>query len=268
MSFEGQVVIVTGAASGLGAQIARSFAQQRATVELLDRDGPAAAATAADIAGGSTRARVVDVRDHAGVSTVLEAIRAERGRLDVLVNCAGIREIAGALELTPEEWQRVIDVNLGGAFNCAQAAARIMATAGRGSIVNVSSTSGLSADPSRAAYCASKAGILGLTRSLAMDLGRHGVRVNAVCPGLTRTPLTESYFADQDFVAGLEQVVPLGRAADPRDIADVVLFLAGDGARHVSGVALPVDGGFLAGKSWETAAGSAFSAPSSTPVSD
>lgn len=181
------------------------------------------------------------MRDAAGVSAVIEAVRSEHGRIDVLVNCAGIREIAPALELAAEEWQRVIDVNLGGTFYCAQATGRVMAAAGRGAIVNVSSTSGLSADPSRVAYCASKAGILGLTRALALDLGRYGVRVNAVCPGLTRTPLTESYFDDDAFVAGLAEVVPLGRAADPGDIADVVLFLAG--------------------KSWATGGGGAFTAP-------
>ena len=145
----------------------------------------------------------------------------------------------------------MIDVNLGGTFHCSQAAARTMVAAGGGSIVNVASTSALAADPSRTAYCASKAGILGLTRAMALDLGPHGVRVNAVCPGLVRTPLTEPYFADQAFVDGLADVSPLGRAADPAEMADVVAFLAGDGARHVTGVALPVDGGFLAGKSWE-----------------
>jgi NAD(P)-dependent dehydrogenase (short-subunit alcohol dehydrogenase family) len=133
-----------------------------------------------------------------------------------------------------------------------------MVAAGGGSIVNVASTSGLAADPSRTAYCASKAGILGLTRAMALDLGRHGVRVNAVCPGLVRTPLTEPYFADRAFVEGLADVSPLGRAADPAEVADVVAFLAGDGARHITGVALPVDGGFLAGKSW---GGGAFTAP-------
>lgn len=254
MSFAGEVVLVTGAASGLGSEIARRFGEQDATVELLDRDWP----VAEQVPGARARGRSVDVRDADAVSAVVEAIRADRGRIDVLVNCAGIREIAPALELAAEEWQRVLDVNLGGTFHCAQAAARVMVDAGRGSIVNVSSTSGLQADPSRVAYCASKAGILGLTRALALDLGRYGVRVNAVCPGLTRTPLTESYFGDDAFVAGLADVVPLGRAADPRDIADVVLFLAGDGARHVTGVALPVDGGFLAGKSWASGGGTAF----------
>lgn len=261
MSFEGQVVIVTGAASGVGAAIARGFAEHGATVELLDRDGPAAAARSAELPGGHTRAREIDVRDHAAVSAVVEAIRTERGRLDVLVNCAGVREVAAALELTPQEWRHVIDVNLGGTFNCAQAAGRVMVAAGHGSIVNISSTSGLSADPSRVAYCASKAGIIGLTRALALDLGGYGVRVNAVCPGLTRTPLTESYFEDRDFVAGLPEVVPLGRAANAAEIADVVIFLAGDGARYVSGVAMPVDGGFLAGKSWSATGGAAFLAP-------
>ena len=236
MSLAGRVAVVTGAAGGLGAAVADRLAADGATVERIDLTGDG---------------RRLDVRDAGAVAAAFVEI----GRVDVLVNCAGIREIVPVLELSAEEWQRVIDVNLGGTFHCSQAAARAMAAAGGGSIVNVASTSALAADPSRTAYCASKAGILGLTRAMALDLGPHGVRVNAVCPGLVRTPLTEAYFADQAFVDGLADVAPLGRAADPADVADVVAFLAGDGARHISGVALPVDGGFLAGKSWESGSG-------------
>lgn len=235
MTLDGRVAVVTGAAGGLGAAVADRLAADGAVVERIDVTG----------AGWH-----VDVRDAAAVATALAEIAAGRGRIDILVNCAGVREIVPVLELDAEEWQRVIDVNLGGTFHCSQAAARSMVAAGGGSIVNVASTSALAADPSRAAYCASKAGILGLTRAMALDLGPHGVRVNAVCPGLVRTPLTEAYFADQAFVEGLADVSPLGRAADPAEVADVVAFLAGNGARHVTGVALPVDGGFLAGKSW------------------
>jgi len=243
VTLDGRVAVVTGAAGGLGAAVADRLAAHGAAVERIDLEGDG---------------RRLDVRDHAAVATAFREIADEHGRIDVLVNCAGIREIVTVLELSAEEWQRVIDVNLGGTFHCSQAAARVMAEAGGGSIVNVASTSALAADPSRTAYCASKAGILGLTRAMAFDLGSRGVRVNAVCPGLVRTPLTEAYFADQAFVDGLADVAPLGRAADPADVADVVVFLAGDGARHVTGVALPVDGGFLAGKSW---GGVAFTTP-------
>ena len=243
MTLDGRVAVVTGAAGGLGTAVADRLAAQGAAVERIDLEGDG---------------RRLDVRDHAAVATAFREVADEHGRIDALVNCAGIREIVPVLELSAEEWQRVIDVNLGGTFHCSQAAARAMAEAGAGSIVNVASTSALAADPSRTAYCASKAGILGLTRAMALDLGPCGVRVNAVCPGLVRTPLTEAYFADQSFIHGLADVAPLGRAADPADVADVVVFLAGDGARHVSGVALPVDGGFLAGKSW---GGGAFTAP-------
>jgi NAD(P)-dependent dehydrogenase (short-subunit alcohol dehydrogenase family) len=239
VTLAGRVAVVTGAAGGLGAAVADRLAANGAAVERIDLEGDG---------------RRVDVRNAAAVAAAFDEI----GWVDILVNCAGIREIVPVLELSAEEWQRVIDVNLGGTFHCSQAAARAMAEAGAGSIVNVASTSALAADPSRTAYCASKAGILGLTRAMALDLGPRGVRVNAVCPGLVRTPLTEAYFADQSFVHGLADVAPLGRAADPADVADVVVFLAGDGARHVSGVALPVDGGFLAGKSW---GGGPFTAP-------
>ncbi len=173
MTLDGRVAVVTGAAGGLGAAVADRLAADGAAVERIDLEGDG---------------RRLDVRDHAAVAAAFAQI----GRIDVLVNCAGIREIVPVLELSAEEWQRVIDVNLGGTFNCSQAAARTMAAAGGGSIVNVASTSALAADPSRTAYCASKAGILGLTRAMALDLGPRGVRVNAVCPGLVRTPLTES----------------------------------------------------------------------------
>jgi NAD(P)-dependent dehydrogenase (short-subunit alcohol dehydrogenase family) len=157
-----------------------------------------------------------------------------------------------------DEWDNVIAVNLSGTFYCCQAAARHMRESGRGAIVNIASVGGLIGLARRPAYTASKHGVVGLTKSLARDLGPAGIRVNAICPGLVRTPLTEQYFAEAAFEAGLETVVPQGRVGTAGDVADAALYLASDQSGYVNGVALTVDGGWLAEKSF--AAGEAAAA--------
>jgi 2-deoxy-D-gluconate 3-dehydrogenase len=164
------------------------------------------------------------------------------GRFDILVNAAGVIDRLDSLEVTPAQWDRVVDVNLKGTFFACQAAARAMIPAGSGCIVNIASELAFAATGRRSAYIASKAGVTGLTRALAAEWGPLGIRVNAVAPGLTRTPMT----ADLE-VNALEDyrlATPNRRLAEPADIADVVLFLASDAARHVAGQVLVVDGGF------------------------
>jgi len=165
-----------------------------------------------------------------------------------------------------DEWDNVIAVNLSGTFYCCQAAARHMRERGGGAIVNLSSVGGLIGLARRPAYTAAKHGVVGLTKSLARDLGPAGIRVNAICPGLIRTPLTEQYFADDAFEEGLRTVVPQGRVGLADDVADAALYLASDQSAYVNGIALTVDGGWLAEKSFAAgdAAGKTFLASNET----
>lgn len=246
------MVLVTGAASGIGREIAERFAREGARVTGFDREGEVA------IHG--------DVRSPVEVEAAIEQVVSAEGRIDVLVCSAGVREIGDVFTMATEEWDNVIAVNLSGTFYCCQAAARRMREAGGGAIVNISSVGGLIGLARRPAYTAAKHGIVGLTKSLARDLGPAGIRVNAICPGLIRTPLTEQYFAEDAFEEGLRTVVPQGRAGIAADVADAALYLASDQSAYVNGIALTVDGGWLAEKSFAAgdAAASTFLAPHET----
>jgi NAD(P)-dependent dehydrogenase (short-subunit alcohol dehydrogenase family) len=231
-----RVVLVTGAASGIGREVAERFAREGARVTGFDRAGEVA------IRG--------DVRSPADVERAVDQVVESDGRIDVLVNSAGVREIGDVYTMATEEWDNVIAVNLSGTFYCCQAAARRMRESGGGVIVNISSVGGLIGLARRPAYTAAKHGVIGLTKSLARDLGPAGIRVNAICPGLIRTPLTEQYFAADAFEEGLRTVIPQGRPGTPADVADAALYLASDQSAYVNGVALTVDGGWLAEKSF------------------
>ncbi|MEJ7569781.1 MAG: SDR family oxidoreductase [Gaiellaceae bacterium] len=249
---ENRVVLVTGAASGIGREIAERFAREGARVSGFDRAGEVA------IQG--------DVRSPADVERAVDQVVTNEGRIDVLVCSAGVREIGDVYTMTTDEWDNVIAVNLSGTFYCCQAAARRMRETGGGAIVNISSVGGLIGLARRPAYTAAKHGVVGLTKSLARDLGPAGIRVNAICPGLIRTPLTEQYFAEAAFEEGLRTVVPQGRVGLAADVADAALYLASDQSAYVNGVALTVDGGWLAEKSFAAgeAAESTFLAASET----
>ena len=249
---ENRVVLVTGAASGIGLEIAERFAREGARVTGFDRAGDVA------ITG--------DVRSPADVERAVAEVVDAEGRIDVLVNSAGVREIGDVYTMATDEWDNVIAVNLSGTFYCCQAAARRMRESGGGAIVNISSVGGLIGLAHRPAYTAAKHGVVGLTKSLARDLGPAGIRVNAICPGLIRTPLTEQYFAEAAFEEGLRTVIPQGRAGIAADVADAAVYLASDQSAYVSGIALTVDGGWLAEKSFAAgeAAASTFLAGTET----
>lgn len=207
-----------------------------------------AAAEAIAAEGGKAWAQPADVSDPTAVGAVVEAARARWGRIDVLLNCAGIDHDCPFLDFPLEEWQRVIGVNLTGAFLMAQQAARLMAAAGGGSIVHVASIDAHGADGNQVAYNASKAGMLGLSRTMATELASHGIRSNVVSPGYTATPLTRQYVGEATYAHMTEGFdrIPQRRMATPDEIAAAILFLASDDAGAITGSELIVDGGTTA----------------------
>ena len=245
--FAGKVALVTGGGNGIGAATCRAFAAAGARVAVLDRAAGAAEAVAAEIArgGGNATAHAVDVADR-GVFTALAAAIAEAaGGIDILVNGAGTTVRAMIADMRPEDWDRVIAVNLTGALNGIQAVLPHMRKRGGGAIVNVASIAGQRISfGGTANYTASKAGLLGLTRHAAYELAPDGIRVNAVCPGPTATGFSGA-IPSAETKAERARKIPLGRMCEAEDIADPILFLAGHAARMITGVALTVDGGVL-----------------------
>ncbi len=251
MRFQDQAVLVTGGGSGIGRAVCLAAAREGARLAVGDLDAERAGAVAAEIraAGGEAHPVAVDVADPASAARFVAAAETALGRLDVLVNSAGIREIAPVLELGFEEWQRVIAVNLSGTFLPSQAFARRLVAAGRpGRIVNLASTLGLMAAPQRAAYVASKHGVVGLTKQMALELGEVGIRVNAVAPGVIRTALTERYFQDPAMTETIRGIHALGRWGEAEEVARAILFLAAEENGFVTGSVLAVDGGWTTGK--------------------
>lgn len=246
MRFDDRVALVTGAAKGIGAGIAERFAEAGAAVAVFDIDGPGARAMTGKLRGtGRSLAIEGDVSNEDDARRAVEQTAAQFGRLDILVNNAGI-EVAGTIpDYTPEQWDRQLNVNLKGAFLFAKYAIPRMRIRG-GVIVNISSVHSFVSYPGNAAYDASKAGMVALTRTLALDHGREGIRVNAICPGYIDTPLMEEWLSTvSDREETMRQVLaahPLGRIGTPRDIADAALFLASDAASFISGTTLVVDG--------------------------
>src|SRR5262245_43985775 len=239
----GKRVLVTGASSGIGAACARLFAREGARVAGLDLAKPGA-----DVALVSFHE--ADVREEAQVQAAVAGATRSLGGIDVLVNAAGVAGGGPAHLCDLVEWKRVLDVNLTGTFLVCKHALPGMLAQQRGSMVNLASVEGLEGGESMSAYNASKGGVVLLTRNLALDYGAHGIRVNAICPGFIRTPMT-SVLADPGFAVirgRIEEAHALGRLGEPEEVASVALFLASDEASFVTGGAITVDGGFHAGK--------------------
>jgi len=252
MGIAGLPALVTGAGSGIGKATAGLLARLGSPVAIVDLNGAAAQNTADEIvaSGGRAIAITADVTSEQSAAAALADAEAKLGVIRILVNNAGI---GGGrrpmLEMAVEDWKRVIDVNLTAVFIVTQAVARRMVDAGGGgAIVNVSSVSGLSGVPNLAAYTASKHGVAGLTRVLAMELAEHQIRVNAVAPGIVATGMTMGLLSNPEIAAHSAAVHPLGRVAEPGEIADAIVYLASQRASFVTGSVVTIDGGFLAGK--------------------
>jgi 3-oxoacyl-[acyl-carrier protein] reductase len=242
----GKVVLVPGGARGIGRATAEAMAREGAAVVVADVDDDAGRRTADAIvaAGGRARFERLDVTDAGSVERVIAGSASAFGGLDVLVNNAGIVRDARLVKMTADQWDSVIDVNLKGVFLCGQAAARAMVEAGRGgAIVNISSVVGLYGNYGQSNYAAAKAGVIGMTRTWARELGRSGVRVNAVAPGFIATDILNTMPAK--VVDLLKERTPLARLGQPGDVAEACVWLASDRAAFVTGAVLSVDGGLV-----------------------
>jgi NAD(P)-dependent dehydrogenase (short-subunit alcohol dehydrogenase family) len=244
--FTGRVVVVTGAANGIGAACTRLFAASGARLALWDVDVAAGQALAAEL-GGDARPIRCDVSSRAEVEAAIATTLAAFGRIDVLINNAGIFRAADFLDITEADWNAVIGVNLKGAFLVGQAVAREMAKSGGGAIVNMSSVNGVMAIPTIASYNASKGGINQLTRVMALSLADRGIRVNAVAPGTIATELAQkAVLGSAEARERIMSRTPMRRLGEPGEIASVCAFLASDAASYMTGEIVVVDGGRLA----------------------
>ena len=249
MDLSGKSAIVTGSASGIGREVALTLAANGAAVTVADINLEGAQAVVREIqaTAGSARAVRVNVTDSAQVADLVSGAASANGSLDVLVNVAGFGFNSPIVDMLEEDWDRVLGVNLKGQFLCSQAAARrmIQQDAG-GRIVNIASTAANNARYAGGAYCAAKAGVVQLTRVLALELGPHGITVNAVGPGFTETPATVE--SSGEYRTNFLAQVPAGRSGRTSDIANAVLFLASPAAEYINGQVIYIDGGYSAGK--------------------
>ncbi len=242
MRFAGQVVLVTGAARGIGRACVELFLAEGATVVGTYRSTADEAAKLAEASGGKLEMVACDVRDRAAPKKLVEDVVKRHGRLDVLVNNAGVTRDTLTPVMSDEDWDEVMDTNAGGAFRMSRAVARPMMLARRGRIVNISSAAGQKAGRGQANYAASKAAIEGMTRALAVELAPKGILVNAVAPGIIVTDMSQRV-REQGHDEALSKVL-LKRFGEAREVAEVVVFLASEAAAYVTGVVVPVDGGF------------------------
>ena len=240
MRFENKVVMVTGGAAGIGRVTAENFAREGARIAICDVN-PEAGEAAAKALGAEASFEQVDVASTAAVSSWVEGVFDKYGQIDVLVNNAGITRDGLIMRMKEEDWDAVISVNLKSAFNCIKAASKIMVKQRSGRIINLASVVGVMGNVGQANYVASKAGMIGLTKTVAKELGARGITVNAVAPGFIETDMT-AVLSDK-VKAFMLSMVPLQRAGTPQDVADAITFLASDQAAYITGQVIHVTGG-------------------------
>jgi NAD(P)-dependent dehydrogenase (short-subunit alcohol dehydrogenase family) len=247
---DGKVALVTGAASGIGLETATRFAAEGARVAVADIRGDHAL-SAAETLGGDALGLALDVTASSSADAAVAAVVDHFGGIDVVVNNAGVTIVGAVHELDEDDWDRELATNLKGIYLVSRAAWPHLVAGGGGVILQTASIAGIWAIPADAAYCASKAGAIMLTKCMALDGAKAGIRANCVCPGFTDTPMIEGYFADQPDPAAARShataIHPLGRLGRPRDLADAFVYLASDEAAWVTGTAMVVDGGLTAG---------------------
>ncbi len=245
--FEDQIVLVTGAASGLGLETAMAFAREGALIIASDisRSGVEAAVARIEAEGGRALAAVADISIADDVDAMFQMISVRFGRLDVAVNGAGIGGVPGSFtEASEEDFDRVLSINLKGVWMCMRREIQLMLPQERGCIINIASALGLVALPFSGAYTAAKHGVVGLTKVAALETADKSIRVNAVCPGVIDTPLNKFVVDDSELLAQMEALHPIGRLGQPEEVASAILWLADPRSSFLTGAAVPVDGGW------------------------
>jgi len=245
MRLENKVAIITGAGSGIGRETALLFAKEGAKVVVADVNEKGGEETATEIKknGGEGYFAKLDVSNRVEIKQVVKDALEKYGTIDVLINNAGIIQDALVLKMTEEQWDRVINVDLKGVFNCIQAVVEVMINQGNGVIINTSSIVGLNGNVGQVNYAAAKAGLIGMTKTLAKELGKKGIRVNAIAPGFIMTPMTSN--VPEKILEMMREKTPLRRLGEPVDVAYAYLYLASDEAKFINGAVLCVDGGLI-----------------------
>jgi 3-oxoacyl-[acyl-carrier protein] reductase len=245
MRLKDKVAIITGAANGIGLAAAKTFAREGARIAMADFDEETGSTRAAELSaeGYDVAFFQVNVADKTSVDGLVQNVLGHFGKIDILINNAGITRDGMLHKLSSEDFQKVVDVNLTGVFNCAQAVVPAMVQQGSGRIINTSSVSGIYGNVGQTNYAATKAGVVGMTKTWAKELGRKGINVNAVAPGFIETGMTAA--VPDKVIEQMKMLVPLGRLGLPEDIANAYLFLASDESKYVNGTTLHVDGGIM-----------------------